>query len=65
MEPAPIVMVMGQGKETQGGKEHRDTSTSAVCVEMMGMRDYDGYDWDILVFLVVVMSLNMLREINP
>lgn len=64
MEPAPIVMVMGQGKETQGGKEHRDTSTSAVCVVMMGMRDFDGCDWDILLFLVVVMSLNMLKEIH-
>lgn len=38
MEPAPIVMVMGQGKETRGGegKERRATSTSAARAVMMG-----------------------------
>lgn len=45
MEPAPIVMVMGQGKEAQGGeggREQRATSASAARAVMMGM------NWDFI-----------------
>lgn len=32
MDLVPIVMVMGRGEETHGGKGHSDATTSAVCV---------------------------------
>lgn len=35
MELVPIVMVMGQGEKTHGGKVLSDTSTSPVCVALI------------------------------
>lgn len=42
MELTPIVMVMGQGTETQAGKGHSDTITAAVCVLLMAVV---GMNW--------------------
>lgn len=61
MELVPIVMVMVQGEETHGGQGLPDTSTSAVCVALIGAKlwyykDNNGGNGDVLA-MTVVMSL--------
>lgn len=65
MDLVPIVMVMGQGEGTHGGKGQSDATTSAVCVvmEVNGdiLKDNNGSNGDVLA---VVMFLKMLKEVR-